>query len=163
MTNQQLGIYINDHLAGASGGVSLAKRAAQNATDEERKAMWQGLAAEIEEDRQALGHVRELVGAQPNRLKYLLAQAGERVGRLKTNGYIVKSSVLGQMLELEMMLLGVTGKLCLWRALARLEDPRLAEIDLERLIERAEAQRSRLEQYRISIVPAALGDSPASG
>ncbi len=163
MAQQQLGIYINDHLAGAAGGVSLAKRAAQNATDEERSAMWQGIAGEIEEDRQVLGHIRNLVGAQPNRVKYMLARVGERLGRLKTNGYIVKSSDLGQMLELEMMLLGVTGKLCLWEALSRLEDPRLEEIDLDRLIERAEAQRSRLEQYRISIAPAALGDGPGSG
>ncbi len=160
MADRQLGIYINDHLAGAKGGVSLARRAARNSTDDERSAMWRSVAAEIEEDRETLTHIRDLVDASPNRVKSLLAQGAERLGRLKTNGYILRSSVLGQMLELEMMLIGVTGKLALWQALARLEDPRLEGIDFERLVERAEAQRSRLEQYRISLVPAALGDHP---
>lgn len=156
MSGRQLDVYINDHMTGATGGVALARRAARNSTDDERTAMWRTVAGEIEEDRQTLGHIRDLVGARPNRAKYVLARVGEMAGRLKTNGRLWRRSEIGQLLELEMMVLGVTGKLALWKALDRLEDPRLEGVDFEELARRAESQRSRLEQFRISLVPAAL-------
>jgi hypothetical protein len=157
MSDRELGIYLNDHLTGATGGVALARRAAGNATDAEREAMWKEVAGEIAEDRETLVRARDLVGARPDRFKYAVAWLGERLGRLKLNGYLLRRSDLGQLLELEMLVVGVTGKLSLWKALARLDDPRLRELDFDHLIERAEAQRRRLDQYRISLVPAALG------
>ncbi len=155
-----LGIYVNDHLAGATSGVALARRAAAGSTDEGRAAMWRAIAAEVAEDRETLTHIRDLVGARPNPVKYLFAWTGEKLGRLKTNGHLWRRSQLGQMLELELMVLGVTGKLALWHALAELDDPRLAGIDFAVLAQRAEAQRARLEQARIELVPSALGPSP---
>lgn len=161
MSDRELGIYINDHLAGSTGGLSLAHRAARNATDSERTGMWQKLASEISEEREILTRIRDRIGVSPNRVKYLVAWTGEKGGRLKLNGYLLKKTDLGQMLELEMLLLGVTGKLSLWKALMRLGDPRLDDFDLEGLAAQAEAQRNRLEQFRISLVPAALGGGQA--
>ena len=157
MSDRELGVYINDHLTGSTGGLALAQRAAGNATDSERAAMWRQIAAEIAEERETLTEIRDRIGAKPNRPKYVLAWVGEKAGRLKMNGHLLKKSDLGQMFELEMLVIGVTGKLCLWRALERLEDPRLKDFDFTRLAEQAESQRSRLEQFRISMVPAALG------
>lgn len=157
MSNRELGVYINDHLTGATGGVALARRAASNSTDKERAAMWRSVASEIEEDREMLDQVRVLVGVKPSRYMYVLGWLGEKLGRLKPNGHLWRRSELGQLLELEMLVIGVTGKLALWKALERLDDPRLRGVDLERLCERAETQRSRLEQFRISLVPSALG------
>lgn len=157
MSDQELGIYINDHLTGSTGGLALARRAASNATDQERQGMWRTLAAELSEEREILKQIRDRVGAKPNLPKYAVAWAGEKAGRLKLNGYLLRQSDLGQMLELELLIVGVTGKLSLWRALMRLDDPRMAEFDLEALAAQAEAQRNRLEQFRISLVPAALG------
>jgi hypothetical protein len=158
MSNQELGIYINDHLTGATTGVALARRAAANSSDEARTRMWRTVASEVAEDRETLVQIRELVGARPNRLKYLAAWTGEKLGRLKTNGRLWKRSDLGQMLELELMVLGVTGKQELWRALERVQDARLEGIDFARLADRAESQRSRLEQTRLELVPRTLGD-----
>jgi hypothetical protein len=157
MKDRELGIYLNDHLTGATGGVALARRAAKNSTDQERTAMWEQVAAEVTEDRQTLSHIRDLVGVKSNPAKYALAWTGEKLGRLKLNGYLTRSSDLGQMLELEMLVIGVTGKLALWKALDRIEDSRLEGIDFDRLVERAEAQRQRLEQFRINLAPAAIG------
>ena len=157
MSDRELGIYVNDHLTGSKGGLELARRASANATDRERASMWRDLANEIAEERETLIRIREKIDAKPNLPKYALAWAGEKLGRLKTNGHLVRQSELGQMLELEMLLLGVTGKLSMWKALQRLEDPRFEEINFEWLIERAESQRHRLERYRIGLVPAALG------
>jgi hypothetical protein len=51
-------------------------------------------------------------------------------------------------LELEGLIMGVTGKLQLWRSLldARGDDARFDPAEVERLRERAEDQRRRLEQ-----------------
>ena len=157
MSDRELGIYINDHLTGSTGGLALAQRAAKNSTDPERTSMWRTIAAELTEEREALTRIRDLVGARPNRAKYVVAWAGEKAGRLKLNGYLLRQSDLGQMLELEMLVIGVTGKQALWRALERLGDPRLKEFDFDGLAAQAEAQRQRLEQFRINLVPAALG------
>ncbi|MBN8868306.1 MAG: hypothetical protein J0H66_00325 [Solirubrobacterales bacterium] len=157
MSDRELGIYLNDHLTGATGGVALARRAAANATDDEREAMWIEVGNEVAEDRETLIRVRNLIGAKPNHLKYAVAWTAEKLGRMKLNGYLLRRSDLGEFLELEMLVTGVTGKLSLWKALARLDDPRLRELDFDQLVERTEAQRQRLEQFRIGLVPAALG------
>lgn len=157
MSNRELGIYINDHLSGATSGVALARRGAGHAKGEDLKEMWRGIAEEIAEDRDTLTQIRDLVSAKPNAFKYAIAWAGEKAGRLKLNGHLINRSDLGQMLELELLSIGVTGKLALWRALERLDDPRLRTIDFPALADRAESQHQRLEEHRMNIVPAALG------
>ena len=129
MSDRELGIYINDHLTGSTGGLALARRAADNATDEERSAMWRAMADELAGERETLTRIRDLIDASPNRLKYAVAWTGEKFGRLKLNGHLVRHSALGEMFELEFLVIGVTGKLALWRALERLDDPRLQEFD----------------------------------
>lgn len=158
MPQRALEIYLNDHLTGAAGGVELARRAASNATDPERAAMWRTIADEIAADREILTRVRDAVAARPNPVKYRLARLGERLGRLKMNGRLWRHSALGEFLELEMMLIGVTGKLALWNALEQVDDPRLRDFDFHELAERADAQRSRLEQFRVSLAPSVLGE-----
>lgn len=157
MSDRELGIYVNDHLMGSTGGLELARRAASNATDEARAGMWRGIADELDEEREILKRIRDRIGAGPNHFKYALAWTGEKLGRLKTNGRLVKNSDLGQFLELEMLLIGATGKLAMWKALDRLEEPRLKDFEFPGLIEQAESQRQRLEQHRINLAPAALG------
>jgi hypothetical protein len=159
MADRELGIYVNDHLTGATSGVALARRAAGNSADEARTRMWQSVAAEVAEDREILVQIRDLIGARPNRLKYATAWIGEKFGRLKLNGHLWKKSDLGQLLELELMVLGVTGKLALWRALARVQDPRLREVDFDRLCDRAESQRTRLDQARLEVAATSLGQA----
>lgn len=159
MSDRELGIYINDHLTGSTGGLALARRAAGNAAGTDREGLWRSMVTELSGEREILKRIRDLVGAKPNLPKYAIAWAGEKAGRLKLNGYLLKKSDLGQMLELEMLIVGVTGKLSLWRALERLEDPRFEEFDFLALADQAESQRHRLEQFRINLVPAALGGS----
>jgi hypothetical protein len=49
-----LGIYLNDHLAGATAGAELARRAAGSTQDREDHAALRGFAAEVAQDRVAL-------------------------------------------------------------------------------------------------------------
>jgi hypothetical protein len=82
----------------------------------------------------------------------------EKVGRLKPNGQVTGYSPLSRLLELEGLMLGVTGKLGLWNALKDIadHDPRLAVADFGTLIERAIAQRSGLEEQRRQAAEEAL-------
>lgn len=144
-----LATYLNDHLAGSTAGVELARRARGSNEGSELGAFLATLTAEIEEDRETLGEVMEAVGAGRDRVKVTAAWAGEKVGRLKLNGRLLGYSPLSRLVELEGLALGVTGKLALWRLLRELADPRLARFDFDALIARAERQRDGLEQRRL--------------
>src|SRR3954453_10364223 len=132
-----LATYLNDHLAGATTGRELAKRALSNNRGTEFEATLEWLVEQIVEDRESLLGIMRAVGAPEDHLKKLAAFAVERVGRLKPNNSLFSYSPLSRMVELEGLVLGVTGKLGCWRALQQLDDPRLAGFDLEGLAERA--------------------------
>jgi hypothetical protein len=149
--NRNLRIYLNDHLAGSTGGLALARRGRKNSTDPDRTRMWESVAIEVEEDREVLLEVMGHLSVSKNPVKAAVSWFAEKAGRFKPNGQFTGPSDLGQFLELEMMLLGVTGKLSLWEALAQLDDPRLGDIDFSRLIERAESQQDRLNGHRVDL------------
>lgn len=144
-----LAIYLNDHLAGATGGVELARRLRSS----NRDAKWAGplgtVCAEIEADRATLEEVLEQLGVRHNRLKIVGGWAAEKLGRLKLNGRFSGYSPLSRLLELEMLHLGITGKLELWQALQSTLDTKLSRFDLTALIERAESQRQAVERLRL--------------
>src|ERR671930_2157738 len=101
----------------------------------------------------------ETLDVGKDRLKVLAGWGAERAGRLKLNGRLLGYSPLSRLEEIEALALGVEGKLALWRALRRTHasDPRLADIDLDELIERARSQRRRLERQRVRAADEALG------
>ena len=147
-----LAIYLQDPLARASAGVELARRAARNNAGTELGAAFARLSAEIEEDRQTLRRILGLLGFRASRAKEALAVAGERVGRLKLNGRIREYSPLSRVLELEALSTGIAGKLALWRSLQAVALQSLAGVDLAQLADRAERQRSDVEELRLAAV-----------
>jgi len=156
----RLSIYLNDHLAGATAGANLARRAAASNEGTSYGAALASVADEIEEDRVALLGVMERLSVGHDRLKTALAWGAERAGRLKINGQLLGYSPLSRLEEIEALSLGVEGKLALWRALrgTHASDPRLADVDLDELIERARSQRRRLERQRVRAAEEALGE-----
>lgn len=151
-----LPIYLNDHLAGSTVGIELARRARGANEGTELGEFLTALTEEIEADRETLQEVMEAVGAGRDRLKVYSAWAGEKFGRLKLNGSLLSYSPLSRVVELEGLRLGVEGKACLWRMLRELADPRLAAFDFDALIVRAERQRDQLEQRRLEAGQLAL-------
>src|SRR3954451_16480973 len=140
-----LGIYLNDHLAGATVGVELAKRTAGANQGTEFGGPLQQLAAEIAEDRAALRRVMDRLDVRADRVKTTLAWGAEKAGRLKLNGQLRGYSPLSRVVEVEGLITGVTGKLSLWRALqvTAPSEPRLDATDLASLEQRAEEQLQR--------------------
>jgi hypothetical protein len=149
-----LGIYLNDHLAGSTLGMELAQRIAASArylptSDNVLKR----LAAEIREDRTALLEIMNTLGIRIDGYKVFAAWAGEKAGRLKLNGRLLRRSPLSNLEELEMLRLGVEGKGAGWRTLRAVaeRDSRLDAGRLDQLITRAARQAELLEKLRSDV------------
>ena len=155
----RLSIYLNDHLAGATAGVSLARRAAASNRSTGYGEVLEAIAGEVEEDRQALVDVMRRLSVAQDQVKVALAWGVGQASRLKLNGSLLSYSPLSRLEELEALALGVEGKAALWKALrrARGDDPRLRGVDLDGLLERAQSQRRRLERQRVRAADEALG------
>lgn len=153
-----LAIYLNDHLAGATVGRELARRAASsNRNHPDYGSFLSDLAREIDEDRRALLTIMSRLNVKVDRLKVLAGWGGEKVGRLKLNGRLRGYSPLSRVVELEALSLGVHGKLSLWRSLDRLNlGTQTADTDLVELQRRAQDQLERIEAHRQHAVDEAL-------
>lgn len=155
MTERYLAIYLNDHLAGSTAGLALARRAARANAGTSLGQELDDLAAEISDDRDALVELMRELGIPRRRYKTVGAAAGERLGRLKLNGKLVRRSPLSALIELEGLSLGIEGKASLWRSLAAV-GVKPKSCDLEDLQRRAESQRKRLEAHRGDVAKGAL-------
>jgi hypothetical protein len=158
VASRHLAIYLRDHLAGSTAGLELAKRAAGSNRESDYGQVLSWLAGEIDQDRDTLTELMDVLGVRRDRLKEGLAWIGEKVGRLKLNGQVTGYSPLSRLEEIEGLLLGVAGKRSLWRALASLSLPESVRVrfDFEQLVARAEEQRERLEEQRMRAVREAL-------
>lgn len=161
MDKKLLGIYLNDHMAGSVAGVELAKRARGNNEGSALGDFLATLVDDIERDREALARVMEHHGVGADPLKRTVAWAAEKAGRLKLNGRLTGYSPLSRVVELEGLMLGVTGKLGLWRALDASGAEAPAGIDFKQLAASAERQRDELEGWRVRAAQEAFG-APAS-
>ena len=159
-----LGIYLNDHLAGATAGLELARRVASAGQMPADAGTLARLAADIAQDRAALTDMMRTLGVPVRSYKVWAGWAGEKAGRLKPNGRLRIRSPLSNLLELELMRLGVQGKQALWRTLRTQAstDPRLDAGRLDELIARAEAQADLLEDLRVRAAPLVLAASAAA-
>jgi hypothetical protein len=150
-----LDIYLSDHFAGATAGQDLAKRMSGDLPG----GPLSEIAAEIESDRQTLRDLMAALYLKPSLLKTMAGWFGEKAGRIKLNGRVFGRSPLSGLLELELLITGVSGKLQLWRALAEVAsaDARLERFDFTALGRRAEEQRRRLEELHERAARKALG------
>jgi hypothetical protein len=159
-----LGIYLNDHLAGATGGVELARRMAVWYPIPGQQTTLEHLAEDIAQDRRALLDLMAVLGMPVRRYKVGVAWAAEKAARLKLNGSLVSRSPLSNLEELEMLRLGVEGKAAGWRTLREVSktDGRLSPGSLDELIARAREQASLLEELRLHAAAQLIGARAAT-
>jgi hypothetical protein len=151
MSQKYLSIYLTDHLGGATAGVELAKRAANNNRDNpEFGSQLTRLATEIEEDRQTLKRIMARLEIGEDHIKTTLGWALEKIGRLKPNGELLQFSPLSRLVEVEGLISGVSAKLSLWRVLIAVQSayPQIDEAELNGLADRAEEQLTQLHELR---------------
>jgi hypothetical protein len=154
--NDPLGTYLADHLAGAMHAIEVLKNISSEYAEEPLGQFARNIAKEIEADRNTLKELAERVGSGSSTIKETAAWVAEKFSRLKLDHDPANS--IGTFEALEFLVLGIHGKLVLWRALAAVssDDVRLQGMDYQRLIARAESQYASMEEHRLSVARSAL-------
>ena len=141
-----LGIYLRDHLGGASAGLSLVRRCRKAEDDSSSASVLAGIEAQISEDRESLRALMMRLGVSESRLKEFLGLAASVAGRLKSNGGLFRASPSSRVVELEALAAGVVTKRNLWLSLLAVAEsyPTLDRVALNALAERATSQLDTL-------------------
>jgi hypothetical protein len=150
VVDEHLQIYMNDQLAMGVGWRELARRAQRNNEGTELGDALTGVADGITEDVSTFEALMRRLGMKVNVVKPGLAIGAERLARLKLNGQLRGYSPLSRFLELDVLAMGIDGKKLLWSTLRDLANMRalLPDVEFDRLIERANEQRERIEPFR---------------
>lgn len=150
-TRTRVRIYLNDHLAGATGEVALARRCLANNRGTRFEEFLVDFLGQVEEDRRALDSLVGRVGLHRNRAKALAGLAVERVSRLKLNGQLRGYSPLSRVIEFEGLCAGVEAKRAMWRALQEIaaDYPPFADFPFGEYLERASRQSEELQSRHL--------------
>jgi hypothetical protein len=151
-----LAIYLNDHMAASTGAAELIRRSAGSNRGTPYGETLAELRDEIDEDRAALASIMDRLEVRADEIRKAIAWSAEKLGRLKLNGQLTGYSPLSRLEELEILELGVTGKLLLWEALRRAALPGISDEELAHLADRASSQRERLDALRLQAAEEAL-------
>jgi|AntDryMetagUQ889_1029465.scaffolds.fasta_scaffold07573_1 hypothetical protein len=159
MADKAMDVYLNDHVAGAMLGSALAEQLREENEGTPLGNVMSSLAPQIEEDRKTLMDLMDRMGTSKNPVKQATTWLAEKATRPKFSGLTSGGPKVGTFMALENLMLGVEGKASLWKVLKELPDRYgpLKSVNLEDLIERAEAQRNTLERERIAAGRLALG------
>ena len=154
---ETLATYLQDHLAGSRFALDLLKDLGEQDADPALAEFAGRLTVEISEDRSTLQQLAESMGLEPSHVKEMASSIAQKAGRLK----LKMDEPIGRFEAMEMLALGVLGKLALWNALERIRssDRRMDALNLDELISRAIRQHSELESRRLELASSALTDA----
>src|SRR5688572_10720061 len=110
MDQRLLNIYLNDHFAGATVGLELARRSRSSNRGTSFGDFLTELLAELDSDRTELDTLMSALGTPRDRVKLAGAWVAEKAGRLKLNGRLREYSPLSRLIELEGLKVGIEAK-----------------------------------------------------
>lgn len=145
-----LSTYLHDHLAGSHFAIQLLESLRDQYPDNEPGTLAAALLAEISEDQNTLQEIVDRVGRSPVDLTQAAGWFAEKASQFKLHRDHTGIGI-GTFEALEALMLGISGKLALWRALPiiREADSRIPEQDFEKLATRARDQFARVEEQRL--------------
>ena len=162
MENEHLATYLNDHLAGSVVAVELMEHLEATFADSPVAAFVAELRADIEADRSELESIMARLDIAESRTRKASAWIAEKFTELKLRLDDPSGGELRLFESYEALSLGIEGKRSLWRALSAAAEisVTLRLVDYERLIQRAEDQRSRVEAKRLELAKTVLEVAP---
>ena len=148
---EELTKYLNDHLAGSVGALELLDRLVDACEGKPLANFFQKLRADIHQDQEQLKELIQKLGAEESAVRKAGAWIAEKLSRAKIELGESSNGETGLFLALEALILGITGKRSLWRALraASQSVPQLARLDYTGLEKRAIEQCERVEAKRL--------------
>ncbi len=155
-SQENLETYLQDHYAGAVGAIELLEHLSASVGDQPLADFFRRLLAEVRADHRTLHEIMSTLGIEESRLRDAGAWLGEKFGRVKLGFTGDEKSGLRLLQALETLAIGITGKLLLWRALARAQEsaPVLQQTDFEHLQARAQEQLDGVEKQRLDTAAA---------
>ena len=159
---KDLDSYLNDHLAGSISALELIAHWAEAHKGEPLGSFFVKTEREIKADQETLRDVMRTLGVEESKVRQAGAWVAEKVGRARLVIAGDEAGSLGLVLTLEGLLMGVSGKKLMWRALATLKLPGLNGYNFEELQHRAEQQVEWVEAERISAVRQAFARASRS-
>jgi len=153
-----LSVYLHDHLAGANFAIELLQKLESEFSTHETGIVAGALLSVVREDRQTLESVIGEVGKATFDIKDALGWLAERVSRIKLRHD--EPLGIGAFEAFEVIALGILGKHALWETLCVLSsrDERLKKLDYAILLQRADHQFTRANDYRLKIAALALAN-----
>jgi hypothetical protein len=159
---KDLDSYLNDHLAGSVSALELIAHWAEVYKGEPLGSFFLEIEKEIKADQETLCGIMRTLGVEESKVRKVAAWAAEKVGRARLIVAGDEPSGLGLVFTLEGLIMGVTGKKLLWRALAAAKLPQLDSYDFEQLQRRAEQQVEHIEAERMPTVRKAFAGANRS-
>ena len=159
---KELDSYLNDHLAGSVSALELLEHWVRVHDGEQLADFFRDIKAEIRQDQEKLREVMYSLGIEESNVRQAGAWAAEKVGRVRLMIAGDEPRSVGLMLTLEGLIMGVTGKKLMWRALAAANLPQLNGYHFEEVQRRAEQQIERLEAERMRAAPEAFAGRNSS-
>lgn len=152
-----LASYLNDHLAGSVAAVELLEHLIKSHECTPRQKFFETLHADVTADQEVLRELLQRISGEST-IRKAGGWIAEKIGRLKIKASGENPGELGFLEALEALVLGITGKQLLWRALnASLGGAALLRgTDLQKLAERASEQLERVEALRLEAARAAF-------
>lgn len=150
-----LAAYLHDHLAGSNFAIELLKNLEQRHAGDPLAAFAAAELPLLLEDRLIVQGIVDRIGAEAPTLKEAAAWVAEKASRFKLKH--PGSRAYGAFESLELLAIGVHGRVALWRALALMRgDERLGDHEFDALAARAQQQHDRVEQQRLHLATRAL-------
>ena len=156
---KDLDSYLNDHLAGSVSALELIAHWVKVHKGEPLGSFFVEIEREIKADQDMLRDVMRTLGVEESKMRQAGAWAAEKVGRARLMIAGDEQGSLGLVLSLEGLIMGVTGKKLMWRALSAAKLQKLNGYDFEELQRRAEQQIERIEAERIRAVSQAFSEN----
>lgn len=158
MTDEHISTYLNDHLAGSVVAVELMENLESVYAGTWVSDFIAELRVDVEADREELRVLMERLEVSESTSRKASAWLTEKFTQLKLRLDDPTHGDLRLFESLEALSLGIEGKKSLWLALAAAAEisPFLRIADYDRLKQRAEEQRSRLETKRLEVAKSAL-------
>ena len=151
--------YLNDHLAGSVSALELLAHWADVHKGDTLGNFFAETEKEVKADQDTLREVMRALGVAESKVRKAGAWAAEKVGRARLIIAGDEPGSLGLVLTLEGLIMGVTGKKGMWRALAAAKLPQLNGYNFEELQRRAEQQIQKIEAERIRAARQAFSGS----